>query len=128
MIDNTYNKGFEGEIDVEIYYVNDTQEKVGYRLWDGYFENILSGAYYENHKDDGLLDSYCLHKGWYDETPWKLENINSAIEELNNYDEKKLEPELEHMYGMLRIILNAIKELFKECKSNMKDIYIDYDS
>lgn len=128
MIDDKYYTGFEGEINVDIYYVNENNEQVGYRLWDGYFENILSGAYYEDFKNDGLLDSYCSHEGWYDDSHWKIENINTAIVELNHYDENCLEPELKNMFPKLQEILKIILNLFEECEKNGKDVYIDYDN
>lgn len=128
MIDDKYYKGFEGEVDVDIYYLNDKNERIGYKLWDGYFENILSGAYHENFKVDGMLNSYSSHEGWYDEVPWKVENIITAIEELNQYDENNIEQELRNMFSKLREITKKLIILFEDCISNGKDIYIDYNN
>lgn len=128
MINGKYYKGFKGEIDVDNFYVSDGNEHIGYKLWEGYFENILSGAYYEDYKDDGLLKNYVLHEGWYDEAPWSLENILTAIEELNQYDESRIELELKDIFPVLREIVKKLIMLFEECKNQKKDIYIDYDN
>lgn len=128
MIDNKYYQGFEGELDVDIYYTNDENEHIGFKLWEGYFENILSGVYHENYKSDGLLNSYVLHEGWYDEAPWKVKNIFTAIAELNQYDENNIEPELKNLFSALQEITKKLIMLFEDCKNQKKDIYIDYDN
>ena len=127
-LDNEFYIGFENEIDVDIYYLNNENEYVGLKLWDGYFENILSGCYSENIASDGLLKSYARHGGWYDESPWKVENISTAICELKQYDEQNIEPELKNLFLRLQEIRDKLLLLFIESVNHKKDIYISYDN
>lgn len=128
MLDGRYYKGFEGEIDVDIYYINKENECIGFKLWEGYFENILSGAYADNFKDDGLFKYYTLHEGWYDEAPWEVPNISTVIGELKRFDENNIEPELKNMFPILHVIKEELISLFEECKDLNKTMYIAYDN
>ena len=51
------------------------------------------------------------HIGFYDQSPFKINSITLAIDELRQFDEKKLEDELQNMFFMLHEIRNALMRL-----------------
>ena len=128
MVDNSYYKGFEGEVEVEIYYLDENNKRIGYKLWEGYFENILSGAFSEKHNSGGLLESYVSHGGWYDEVPWRVKDITLAITELKQFRKENLEPELKNMSQRLQEIDIKLVKFFENCQKEKRIVYIEYDN
>jgi len=126
MIDNTYCINYMYEIELEIYYQNSDGEKVGHKIWRGYFENLLDGCYGKNIAEDGILHGYMLQEEWYDEKPWEIKNIHTAIRELKAYDKDKVECD-SNMLVKLETLKNELINLFNEAVKNEQPVYIDYN-
>ena len=97
MINEKYYKGFEGEVEIVLYYFAEDGEKNGWKLWEGYFENLLSGCFGNEIKNTGLLDSYVTHEGFYDEKPWKIKDISTAICEIGQFEKENVVTESSNM-------------------------------
>ncbi len=125
MIDNSYNKGFGTEKEVIIYYTA-PQGKEGYELWDGYFENLLRGCYNDKIVKGGILYGYMTQGEWFDESPWKIEDLRLALDELNMYSEEKI-PEMRIMFEELRDIQQKLLSLFNYASERGYEAYIEYN-
>ena len=124
MIDNSYNQGFGAEKEVVIYFIT-PQGKEGYEMWDGYFENLLRGCYNDKIVEGGILYGYMTQEAWCDESPWKIENVRLALNELEKFSEEKI-PEMQIMYEELRDIQQKLLELLSCASERGYDVFIEY--
>lgn len=126
MIDESFYDGYEGENEVVVYY-NQDSEKIGFKIWNGYFDNLLSGCYNAEIHSDGLLICYQNQDGFYDEQGWSIKNIDVVISELENYSDDQVESESPVMLSMLSIIKDKLITLLQDAKKSEEIVYIDYD-
>jgi hypothetical protein len=119
-INNKYYLGFEGEPEIIFTVVQQNNEKSGLSLWSGYFNNIMQQITPVEGKWTALAYYYNLNIGWYDESPWLVENIKDAYEQFKGIDKYNLE-ELEEE------ILEEILELFKKSIEEDNNVYISYE-
>lgn len=127
MINENYYKGFEGEKDLDIYYYQEDGEKTGLKIWDGYFELLLSACWLGQVSKGGLLECYADREGFYEEKPWRISNIDVVIKELLQYS-----PEFEKdislsMKETLSVLQKDLLMLLDFAVLHNKDIYIDFD-
>lgn len=127
MISEKYYDGFENEVEVVIYYYDSNNNKLGIKIWEGYFENLLSGCFNGNANTGGLMESYITHEGFYDEKPWEIKNIQTAIYELERFDEGNVETENINIINIVKQIRGDLISLMKEALKNNISIYIEYD-
>lgn len=125
MIDNSYNQGFGAEREVVIYFIT-PQGKEGYEMWDGYFENLLIGCYNDKIVKGGILYGYMTQEEWCDESPWRIENIHLASDELKMFSEEKI-PERHIMFEKLRDIQHKLLSLLKYASECGYEVYIEYN-
>ena len=125
MIDNTYNQGFGAEKEVVVYSVT-PKGKEGYEMWDGYFENLLDGCYHDKIVKGGILYGYMTLTEWQDESPWKIENVPLALDELKLFSEGKI-PEMKSMFQKLRDIQQKLLSLLKYASEHGYDVFIEYN-
>ncbi|OJU18136.1 MAG: hypothetical protein BGN88_04975 [Clostridiales bacterium 43-6] len=126
MIDNTYNQGFGSEKEVVIYSVT-PKGKEGYEMWDGYFENLLRGCYNDKIVKGGILYGYMTLTEWQDESPWRIENVYLALNELTLFSEQNMQPKMDCMSKELREIQEKLLILLKDAVVKGYDVYIEYD-
>lgn len=125
MIDNSYNQGFGAEKEVVIYFIT-LQGKEGYEIWDGYFENLLRGCYNDKIVKGGILYGYMTQGEWCDESPWKIENIRLALNELKMFSKGKI-PEMQIMFEKLQNIQQKLLSLLKYASQHGYDVFIEYN-
>jgi len=126
MIDESFYEGYEGENEVVVYY-NQDGEKSGFKIWNGYFDNLLSGCYGTEIHTDGLLICYKNQNGFYDEQGWRIKNLDVVISELENFSDNKVESQSSEMLSMLPIIKDKLVTLLEDAKKYEEIVYIDYD-
>ncbi|NUU77371.1 hypothetical protein [Paenibacillus xylanilyticus] len=54
--------------------VNDTYY-VGY---EGYLETLLDLMCHYESTDNGILQEHYAHEGWYEESPWEIQDLDSV--------------------------------------------------
>lgn len=118
MIDSRFYEGFEGE--AEISFVTEDNKLV---IWNGYFETILDNLLDCKVEKKGIVKEYFNHEGWYDDSPWFIEDNFLTINQLKCFDINKInktsmENELEE------VVKTIISFLENNCLSK---IYIEYD-
>ena len=124
MIDNTYNQGFGAEKVVVIYSMT-SKGKEGYGMWDGYFENLLRGCYNDRIVRGGILYGYMTQTEWCDESPWKIENVQLAINEIKLFTETSI-PDMDIMFKKLRDIQLKLLRVLEDAVEQGNDVYIEY--
>lgn len=115
-----YYLGYEGEPEIDIIRKCEEIEVIALRIWVGFFENILSAVKPENTGWTSLAYYYNLDIGWYEESPWLLKDIESAITQLKGIDVNKLSNE------EINVLIELIK-IFENDIETGEDILIEYD-
>lgn len=126
MIDESFYDGYEGENEVVVYY-NQDSEKIGFKIWNGYFDNLLSGCYDAEIHTDGLLICYQNQDGFYDEQEWRIKNLDVVISELKKFSNNQVESQSSEILSTLPIIKDKLVTLLENAKKSEKSVYIDYD-
>ncbi|AOR23490.1 hypothetical protein [Clostridium taeniosporum] len=125
MINNKYYDGLEGEPEVVIYFKE--KDKEGFRIWIGYFEYLLGASISGEVKIGGILESYINQDGWYDESEWRIEELQQAIFELEQFNIEKIESKED---SIIETVSNIQKDLVKFLKNALKNshlVCIDYE-
>lgn len=84
MIDERFYKGFEGEAAVS--FVTDTTTLM---IWDGYFETIMHNLLDSHIEKEGILKEFFNYEGWYEDSPWIIEDIPLTICQLKHFGGRK---------------------------------------
>lgn len=114
-----YYEGFEGEPEIT-FTLEKGKEREDFGVWDGYFNTIIRKIKPDASGWTGLAYYYHLYNGWYDESPWRIENPYEAYVQLANIDVSGLEKEESE-------ILQVILQMLREAIDNRYPIYISYD-
>lgn len=115
-----YYSGYEGEPEIQIIRKNGANEELVLRIWAGFFDNIMNAIEPERTGWTSLAYYYNLYVGWYEESPWLLEDIKTAIEQLKSIDSDKL-----NRGGME--VLTEIIDVFEEAIRAGDSILISYE-
>ncbi|WP_086444063.1 hypothetical protein [Candidatus Enterococcus lemimoniae] len=118
MIDNRFYEGFEGE--AELSFVANDNKLV---IWNGYFEIILDNLLDCNVEKEGIVKEYFNHEGWYDDSPWLIEDNSLAVSQLkcfdiNKIDQTSMKDDLEEV---VKIIISFLEN------NRLSKIYIEYE-
>ena len=120
-IDERYYNGFEGEPELVFTLLKKNGEKNAFGIWDGYFDSIIKKVEPQKEGWTGLAYYYHLDIGWFEESPWLVENMLESFEQLNEIDVNSLEMNED------KKILSIIKALFQEAIDNDGKIFISYE-
>ena len=101
-------------------FYNKDDSKIVLKIWAGYFDEIMNKIKPESTGWTGLAYYYHLHLGWYEQSPWKIIDLNYVIQQLQELDVKNLDVKTYEVYKeILGLMLNANKI--------NKDVCIEYD-
>ncbi|WP_143318542.1 dihydroorotate dehydrogenase (quinone) [Clostridium sp. HBUAS56017] len=115
-----YYKGYEGEPEIQIIKKSSNNEKIVLKIWTGFFDNIMTSIEPQSTGWTSLAYYYNLYIGWYEESPWKIENLDEAKEQLEGLDISKLN-EID------KEVLEEILRVFKEALAVGDEILISYE-
>lgn len=119
-IDERYYVGFEGEPEITFSIIEENNTKREFGMWCGYFDNIMKQIQPKEGKWTALAYYYNLEIGWYDESPWLIENLEESHEQLIEIEMDKLENEEKEI---LKIILSMLRDAI----DNNYKAFISYD-
>ena len=114
-----YYSGFEGSPKIQFISVIDN-EKLTIRVWIGYFDNIMEAINFEPPEWTGLALYYHLDEGWYEESPWKIPELDTIIQQFQKIDYKVFDKETKKVY-------EDIFNLLQKAKAEQKSVIIVYD-
>lgn len=119
IVDKHYN-GFEGEPEIKFIHLYSDSNKKVLRIWEGYFDCIMSAIKPTSTGWLGLSYYYNLHQGWYEECPWKIPDVSLAIDEFSKIDKNILSPKTKD-------VLSDIFELLLDAQCKNDTVLISYD-
>ncbi|MFN2746772.1 MULTISPECIES: hypothetical protein [Bacillus] len=119
MLHTKFYDGFEGEPEIVL---SDGENKVV--IWNGYFETLLNSLLDTNIKKEGIIKEYFYQEGWYNDSPWVIEDVQLTINQMKSFDVSKLDTS----DGFKKELVELVKETiqFLENAKN-KTVVIEYD-
>lgn len=127
MINNKYYIGFQGEPEILFYFKDNDNEKVGFRIWIGYFEYLLGASVSNTIVTGGIIENFVNQEGWYDESPWRIQNSQKAILELGQFNVDNVESKEESIIRILPELQKDMVTLLENSNQNNKILYIAYE-
>lgn len=106
IINNEYYIGFEGEPEIQFICKKKNNTDIVI-IWEGYFDEIMRLITPEEKGWTGLAYYYNMCFGWYEETPWVIEDLQVVLDQLKKIDSNMLSSEASKV---LKIICNMLKE------------------
>lgn len=85
MMEDFYT-GFEGEPEIRFETKSRGTLHRSVRMWVGYFDDLMDQARPERDGWTGMARAYHEAEGWYDESPWKVPDVGSALMQWKNID------------------------------------------
>lgn len=118
-INREYYDGFEGEPEIRFICRKDNDNMI-FTIWEGYFDQIMRLIVPDEQGWTGLAYCYNMYTGWYEDSPWIIEDLPMALKQFESVDHEKLWNESAEI---LRILCNMCKEAI----SNNYEICIAID-
>ena len=129
-MNDTYYIGYEGQPEISFFFESPTEKNI-LKMWIGYFEMLLDLMTQYAPSDEDILHVYCAHEGWYDESPWEIQNIDAAIRLFESFDLNKASGEqLEQVKNIVPDIpgvAHQITAFLEKAITNGCKVYIEYD-
>ena len=119
--DERYYEGFEGEPEMIFTLLKNNGERRAFGIWDGYFVTIIEKVQPRTNGWTGLAYYYHLDIGWFEESPWLVQNLLESYEQLKEIDISSLENDED------KEVLKKIMVMFKEAIENNEKVYISYE-
>ena len=104
LVNKKYYDGFEGEPEIQFIYKkgNDTEILT---IWEGFFDQIMRLMLPDEQGWTGLAYCYNMYTGWYENSPWVIEDLQIALKQFKSIDETKLCDEAVEILMLLCSIL-----------------------
>ncbi|MEK5259099.1 hypothetical protein MKY75_07675 [Paenibacillus sp. FSL L8-0663] len=126
-INDTYYAGFEGEPEIRLIYTNSDKCYV-LKIWNGYFDTLMDCLVQLESAQSNILSD---HEGWYEESPWEVENIRETLQLFDSFDIKYLTEEeaksLTNILPVLPDLKNDIIILLQKAVNGNGNVFIEYD-
>ncbi|MDR4433585.1 MULTISPECIES: hypothetical protein [Bacillus] len=119
MLNTKFYDGFEGEPELALF---DGENK--FIMWNGYFETLLKALLDNNLEKEGIIKEYFYQEGWYDDSPWVIEDVQLAINQMKSFDVSKLDASDGFKEELVELVQEIIQ--FLENAKN-KTVVIEYD-
>ncbi|MBD5550607.1 MAG: dihydroorotate dehydrogenase (quinone) [Lachnospiraceae bacterium] len=106
LINKKYYDGFEGEPEIHFIYRKGNDIEI-FVIWEGYFDSIMRLILPERQGWVGLAYCYNMYTGWYNESPWMIDDLQMALKQFESIDSAKLCKESNEV---LMLLCNIFKE------------------
>lgn len=124
-----YYTGFEGEPEI-LFKIQANEKTFEFKMWIGYFNSILDNVKFPNPETNRFLSLYYLQEGWYDESPFEIEDVNEVIHVFNTFDIDKLskdeKTQINSMISTLEEINNELISFLEFSLNNNYTVTISY--
>lgn len=117
---NKHYEGYLGEPEIQFVKISNEGKKFILRIWIGFFDSIISLLKPKKTGWTGLAYYYHMHEGWYDESPWQINDIVATINELQEINLNDLDTQTQE-------VLNDIIELLTNALPKGNTAWINYD-
>lgn len=115
-----FYSGFEGEPEMRFVRRTADDEEFVVRIWIGFFHYIMDSVEPSVNGWKGLALTYHTCQGWYEESPWKIDDIHEVFGEWMLLDSGKIDN-----YALP--VWKAIGDLLRDAKNALEDVWIFYD-
>ena len=116
-INDNYYKGFEGEPEIQfICRKGETSET--FVIWEGYFDQIMRLIKPDDDGWKGLAYYYHMCLGWYEESPWVVQDLHTALKQFESIDNEMIS-------GKAAEVLKILCNLFKDAILHKFEISIN---
>jgi hypothetical protein len=105
IINSKYYEGYEGEGEIQFIRYLSNGDKYIIRIWDGFFDEIMSGIQPEENGWIGLAYYYHIKEPWW-EQPWKIPDIEIVLKQLQEIKVEFLNVEVRLLHSELCEILS----------------------
>lgn len=119
VINDKYYSGFEGEPAIQFICKKGYDREITV-IWEGYFDEIMRLVKPAPDGWSGLAYCYNMYFGWYEESPWNVEDLQTGLSQFESIDNHLLRTEA-------REILRILCDMFIEAISNGYEISIGRD-
>lgn len=118
IVDNKFYKGYEGEPEIQFIEELEDGTKGIFSVWDGYFNDIMELFQPGAHGWEGLALYYHLDSEWYNESPWKIPDKKSTLNQFQVLEIKKLK------YEISQLVLKRICEILSNAIEDSRTVWI----
>lgn len=106
LVNKKYYDGFEGEPEIQFIYKKENDTAM-LTIWEGYFDQIMRLMLPDEQGWTGLANCYNMYTGWYEDSPWVIEDLQIALKQLESIDETKL---CDEAVEILILLCNILRE------------------
>lgn len=115
-INKKYYDGFEGEPEIQFILKKGSNSET-LVIWEGYFDQIMRLMNPDEWGWTGLAYYYNMYSGWYQESPWAIEDLPMALKQFKTIDSSQLGDEAND-------ILILLCDMLGEAILNNNDVLI----
>jgi len=116
--------GFEGNGEISFFCQTEDSQKYVVKIWEGYFYTIMTSMLNNlslvNGEFTGIAYYYNRQTGWYDESPWLIENLGEAIYQFECVNDNDLD-------DTEKAVLESIVSMLKFAYADGLKVFITYD-
>lgn len=116
IINKKYYDGFEGEPEIQFIFREGDDTEI-FIIWEGYFDQIMRLMTCGEQGWTGLAYGYNMCIGWYEESPWIIEDLQMALKQFEEIDSTEL---CDESVDILMLICNR----FREAINNNYEVFI----
>lgn len=106
LVNKKYYDGFEGEPEIQLIYRKGNDNEI-FVIWEGYFDQIMRLIPSDEQGWTGLAYCYNMYTGWYEESPWVIEDLQLALNQFEKVDSTQL---CDESIEILVLLCNILKE------------------
>lgn len=129
-VNDFYYIGYEGQPEILIVFENSAEKNI-LKMWNGYFETLLDLMCQYESTDNGILQEYYAHEGWYEGSPWEIQDLDLAIHLFKSFNVSKVTDEqienVKNVVPTLPEVAHQISTFLELAKTNGCSVYIEYD-
>lgn len=116
-VNDMYYKGFEGEPEIQFICRKGKDSEI-LIIWEGYFDQIMRLIEPDDDGWKGLAYYYNMYLGWYEESPWMIQDLPTALKQFESINDKMISEEA-------REILKKTCEMLKCAILNGYELFIN---
>ncbi len=111
--------GYEGEPEIIFYFENAEDKHVQLKVWIGHFDAIMLAITPNSNGWKGLSRYYQTDTGWFEESPWKIPDLDDALHNIQYADSAKLD-------HTALLVYHNLCELLHQAKIMNQNVWIEY--
>ncbi|MFD1886472.1 hypothetical protein [Paenibacillus wenxiniae] len=114
-----FYSSYEGEPEIIFYFENLEGEIVQLKAWMGYFDAIMAAIAATQNGWNGLSYYYHLDTGWFEKRPWRIPDLDDALQDIQNVDTTQLDHKA-------LLVYRNLYELLHQAKLINQDVWVEY--